>query len=115
MIRPVLPAFRRFYFFRHKIDAARVQAYRDTVLGALDRLQRELGGRDYLVDDAFSVADLTAAAMICAIVQPPEMQYRPTIPYPAVLADFRQAVLDHPIARCMTEMYRRHRGTSAEV
>jgi len=114
-IRPVLPAFRRFYFFRHKIDAARVQAYRDTVLGALDRLQRELGGRDYLVDDAFSVADLTAASMICAIVQPPEMQYRPTIPYPAVLASFRQAVLDHPIGRWTAEMYRRHRGTSAEV
>jgi glutathione S-transferase len=85
------------------------------VLRALDRLERERGGRDYLVDDAFSVADLTAAAMVCPIVQPAEMQYRPTIPYPAVLADFRQAVLDHPIARWTAEMYRRHRGTSAEI
>ena len=85
------------------------------MLGALDRLERELGGRDYLVDDAFSVADLTAAALLSAIVQPAEMQYRPSLPSPAVLADFQRAVLDHPIAAWAGEMYRRHRGTSAEV
>jgi len=115
LVRSALPAFRRYYFYRHKIDGARVEEYRRTTLEAMDRLERERGGRDYLAGDAFSVADLTAASMICAIVQPPEMQYRPTIPYPAVLASFRQAVLDHPIGRWTAEMYRRHRGTSAEV
>ena len=115
MIRRALPAFRKFYFYRHHIDAARIEGYRRTILDALDRLQRERGGRDYLVDDAFSVADLTAASFLCAIVQPPEMQYPPPGPTPAVLADFHRAVLDHPMGAWTAEMYRRHRGTSAEV
>lgn len=113
-IRPMLPAFRRFYFYRHHIDAARVEGYRRTVLGALDRLQDERGGRDYLVDDAFSVADLTAASLLGPIVLPAEMQYRPSIPAVPAMTAFRQAVLDHPIAAWTAEMYRRHRGTSAE-
>jgi len=115
MIRRVLPAFRRFYFYRHRIDATRIEGYRRTVLDAIDRLERELGGRDYLVDDAFSVADLTAAALLGPIVQPPELQYPPPGPTPAVLADFQRAVLGHPIAAWTAEMYRRHRGKSAEV
>jgi len=114
VVRSALPAFRRYYFYRHKIDGAQVEGYRRTTLEAMDRLERERRGRDYLVGDAFSVADLTAAAMICPIVQPPEMQYPPAIPYPAALAEFRDAVLRHPSAAWTTEMYRRHRGTSAE-
>jgi glutathione S-transferase len=115
MIRSTLPAFRRFYFYRHKIDGARVEAYKRTVLEEMDRLEGERRGRDYLVGDAFSVADLTAAAMLSAIVEPPEMQYPPAIPYPAALADFQRAVVEHPMAAWTREIYRRHRGTSAEV
>jgi glutathione S-transferase len=115
LIRPVFPAFRRFYFYRHHIDAERAEAYRRAVLDGMDRLERERGGRDYLVGDAFSVADLTAAAMLSAIVQPPEMQYPPAVPYPPVLADFHRAVIAHPMAAWTTEIYRRHRGRSAEV
>jgi glutathione S-transferase len=115
MIRPALPLFQRFYFYRHRIDATRIESYRKTVLDALDRLERERGGRDYLVDDEFSVADLTAAAMLCPLVEPAEWQYRPSQPTPPVLAPFFQAVLDHPAGTWTAEMYRRHRGTSAEV
>jgi glutathione S-transferase len=115
VVRSALPAFRRYYFHRHKIDGTRVEGYRRSTLEAMDRLERERRGRDYLVGDAFSVADLTAAAMICAVVQPPEMQYPPAIPYPAALAEFRRAVVSHPLAAWTAEMYRRHRGASAEV
>jgi len=113
-IRPVFPAFRKFYFYRHRIDAEKAEGYRRTVLDGMDRLARERGERDYLVGDAFTVADLTAAAMLGAVVQPPEMQYPPAVPYPPVLAEFHRAVLGHPMAAWATEMYRRHRGTSAE-
>ena len=115
VVRSALPAFRRYYFYRHRIDGARVEEYRRTTLAEMDRLERERRGRDYLVGDAFSVADLTAAAMLCAIVEPPQMQYRPAIPYPAPLAEFQRAVVEHPMAAWTREMYRRHRGTSAEV
>ena len=42
------------------------------VLAALDRLEAELGDREYLVGDSFTVADLTAAALFYPLVRPPE-------------------------------------------
>ena len=48
-----------------KADEARTR-----VVAALDRLEAELGGRDYLVGDAFTVADLTAAALFYLLVSP---------------------------------------------
>jgi glutathione S-transferase len=115
MIRRALPAFRKFYFYRHHIDATRVDVYRRTVLDALDRVERERGGCEYLVDDAFSVADLTAAAFLAPLVQPPELEYPPPVAPSGELADFQRAVLEHPTGKWVAEMYRRHRGTSAEA
>ena len=44
------------------------------MIAALDRLERELdnAGGEYLAGDAFSVADLTAAALFYPLVNPPE-------------------------------------------
>jgi glutathione S-transferase len=39
---------------------------------AMDRLEVELGDGDYLVGDAFTVADLTAASLFYPLVLPPE-------------------------------------------
>ena len=41
------------------------------MLAALDRLDDELGGGEYLVGDRFTVADLTAAALFYPLVPPP--------------------------------------------
>ena len=69
-----LPAARRicpaYYRFRHKIKAQRLQQDRADVADALDRISRELQPSGYLVGEAFSVADLTAAAMLGALLQP---------------------------------------------
>ena len=43
---------------------------RDKIVAALDRLERELDGNEYLVGDTFTVADLTAAALFNPIVLP---------------------------------------------
>jgi glutathione S-transferase len=115
MMRGVLPAFRWFYYSRHRVDGARVDGYCRTVLAALDRLERELGGRAYLVGDAFSVADLTAASLLCPIVGPDEMQYRPDVELPPALDAFQRTVVEHPIGRWTADMFRRHRGSSAEL
>jgi hypothetical protein len=45
---------------------------RAKIIAALDRLEAELGGGDYLVGESFSVADLTAAALLYPLVRPPE-------------------------------------------
>ena len=45
---------------------------RRVISEGLDRLERELGGREHLAGDAFSVADLTAAALLYPLVLPAE-------------------------------------------
>jgi glutathione S-transferase len=82
---------------------------------AMDRLESELGDGDYLVGGRFSVADLTAAALFHPIVRPAEAQYEVPEPLPPALAERRDALSSRPGFRWVQEMYRRHRGQSAEV
>jgi glutathione S-transferase len=82
---------------------------------ALDRLEAELGGRDYLVGDTFTVADLTAAALFHPIVRPAEAQYAVPEPLPVALVQRREGLVSRPGFAWVQEMYRRHRGESAEV
>ena len=66
---------------------------RKRVLGALDRLEAELGDNDYLVGDRFTVADLTAAALFYPLVLPPEASAtieRLTEPYERFRAPLRE-------------------------
>jgi glutathione S-transferase len=81
---------------------------------ALDRLEREIGPSGYLAGDAFSIADLTAAALLSPLTQPPEYPYAlpPLIP---VALDFQNRYAQRPAFAWARDMYRRHRGTSAGV
>lgn len=65
--------------FRVTGDDAESRA-RGVVLAGIDRLEAELDGRDYLFGDAFSVADLTAAALLYPMVLPPEGPRLPGAP-----------------------------------
>ena len=114
-LRPLVRIFPAFYRFRHKIKDARLEADRATVNAALDRIEHERQGRVYLVADAFSVADLTAAAMLSPILQPPEVQYPLRLELPAYVQDYRAALLRHPATEWAAAIYRLHRGHSAEV
>jgi glutathione S-transferase len=107
--------FPAYYRLRHKIKERRLQQDRANVADALDRISRELQPSGYLVGDTFSVADLTAAAMLGALLQPPELQYPLTVTLPDSLRQYRDDLARHPAARWTLEMYRRHRGSSAEV
>src|SRR3954454_11990670 len=42
---------------------------------ALDTLEKELGDKDYLVGDSFSIADITAASLFYPLALPPEFPY----------------------------------------
>jgi glutathione S-transferase len=71
--------------------------------------------RAYLVGEAFSVADLTAAALLGVLLQPPEIQYPLQVAPPVYLRDYRATLMRHPAAQWATGIYRLHRGHSAEV
>jgi glutathione S-transferase len=88
---------------------------RAKTVAALERLDSELGGREYLAGDGFTVADLTAAALFFPLVSPPEFEYEMPDPWPPEWEEFRGSLSDHPGYAWVGEMYRRHRGSSAEL
>jgi glutathione S-transferase len=115
MLRPLLRIFPAFYRLRHRISDARLETDRATVNASLDRIERERQGRPYLVGDRFTVADLTAAAMLSPLLQPPEIQYPMRVELPAYLQEYRAALMRHPAMQWALDIYRLHRGRSAEV
>jgi len=84
---------------------------REQCVAALDALEKELGDKDYLVGDSFSIADLTAASLFYPLAQPPEFPY--TSPawddLPEGAREFLGGLRDRPGAQWVGEMYRRHR------
>lgn len=79
------------------------------VVAALDRLDAELDGREYLAGPRFSVADLTVAALLYPLVLPPQAPWRPTwLPDSWIRLNSENG--DRPGVRWAAEMYRRHRG-----
>ena len=64
---------RTFINLRFRVAGGEAEAAaRQAIVAALDRLDSELDGREYLAGDSFSVADLTAAALLYPLVLPPE-------------------------------------------
>src|SRR5207247_9285630 len=96
-------------------DDAATAAAPARVRAGLDRIVAELEPPGHLVGDAFSVADLTAAALLSPIVLPPEFPYPPPGPRPQHLLALRASLEGHPAFRWVLETYRRHRGTSAAI
>jgi glutathione S-transferase len=114
-LRPWLWIFPSYYRFRHKISDATLEKDRAIVAAALDRIEQERQGRAYLVGDAFTIADLTAAALLGPVLQAPEIQYPLRVDLPSYLRDYRATLLRHPAAQWAAGIYRLRRGHSAEV
>ena len=102
---------------RFDITPASARHSRARMAAAMDRLEREISAGGYLVGERFTIADLTAAALFYPVVRPPEF------PYPALdpedLPDnwrlFVESLVQRPGGRWITDIYRRHRGHSAEL
>ena len=92
-----------------EINEDAVARSRLKMYAALDRLEVELDGRDYLVGDSFSVADVTAASLFYPLALPREYPYPLVAEIPPRLQEFLDEVSDRPGARWVAEMYRRHR------
>jgi glutathione S-transferase len=114
-LRPLLGIFPSFYRFRHGINESNLEKDRSIVAAALDRIEHVRQSRAYLAGDAFTVADLTAAALLGVLLQPAEIQYPLDVELPPYLTDYRATLLRHPAAKWAARIYRLHRGYSAEV
>jgi glutathione S-transferase len=111
------PVVNRAVRTRYRVNPEETARSRETVIAALDRLETELGPSGYLVGDAFSVADLTAAAVLSVVFCPPEFPYHQVAPerFPEGLRRWREPLTERPAFRYVMDMYARHRGTSAEL
>jgi glutathione S-transferase len=89
-------------------DAAR--RAREKVLAALDRLEAELEGDEYLLGDTFTVADLTAAALFYPLVLPVGGPVPTDEPPPRGLEEFRAPLQARPGYRWVQAIYERHRA-----
>jgi glutathione S-transferase len=97
------------------INAAGAEAGRAKVRAALERIEAELQPSGYLVGDRFSVADLTAAALLLPVVMPPEASYPLLRPLPESAAKLRDALMASRACQWAAEMFRKHRGVSAAL
>jgi glutathione S-transferase len=112
LLWPLLrPVFRR----NMGTDPEQVAAALRRLSVHFDLLESEIGSSGYLVGDAFTIADLSAAAVMTAIIRPPEFSYPLPEPWPPALVELRGGVADRPGFRWVMEMYRRHRGQSFEI
>lgn len=113
-LRATLPVGMAWARRRYKIYESDAKEAGVKVAAALDRIEAELQPSGFLAGGSFSVADMTAAALLYPLVNPPEYQYR--LPQPSGrLQSWMDSMAGHPATAWIGEIYRRHRGRSAEI
>ncbi len=111
LLRGVFPLLSAGIRRRFRITHEQAAESRARVLAAVELLEHELAdsGNDYLVGDRFTVADLTAAALLYPIARPASFPYPiPEVPAPA--REFMDSLADRPIGVWVALMYDRHRA-----
>jgi glutathione S-transferase len=106
---------RRILSLRYGINDEAARVARENTAAALDRIEAELQPSGYLVGDRFTVADLTAAALVFQLVRPSEAPYLLPPPLPPAVERLRAEASRRRAFEWVKEMYRRHRGRSAEI
>jgi glutathione S-transferase len=117
LLRAGFPALRAAMRRRMDIRPETAAASRTKVVAAMDRLEHEIATGGYLVGDSFTVADLTAAALFYGVARPLEFPY-PMVgsnDLPESWREFLDSLARRPGGEWVAEMYRRHRGRSAEL
>jgi glutathione S-transferase len=109
-LRVGFPFVWRYMSARYRFTEDAVERSRGTLADALDRIESERAGGDYLVGESFTVADLTAAALLYPLVGPREFPYE--LPDPPRWK-FLEPLRDHPGLGWIRETWRRHRGAPA--
>jgi glutathione S-transferase len=83
---------------------------RDIVMSELDWLDGLLSdGRPFLTGDQFSRADLTAAALLAPLVNPPKHPTYAALALPVALAATIREWAERPVLRWVSEVYERQR------
>ena len=113
--RMMFPLIRRRIVKTFAIDDASIELAWAKARAAGERFRAELQPSGYLVGDSFTVADLTAAALVAPAIAPVQFPYpQPQRGHP-LLAELRAAFAESGLLDWAQEMYDRHRGRSSEI
>jgi len=114
LYRALFPLTRAIMRADMRIDAEGGAEGRRITAEAFDRVADVVGPSGYLVGDAFSVADLTAAALLAPALCPPEFPVQIPEPRPRALVEWNQRWAAHPGGRWVLDIYRRHRRSGVK-
>jgi glutathione S-transferase len=112
LMRAVLPGAMIYARRRYRIYRADAEGARAKLEVALDRIAAAAQPTGYLVGHGFSIADLTAAALLYPLAWPAELQYSYPKPPPW---DALAPLAEHPAVDWIRDTYARHRGSSADT
>jgi glutathione S-transferase len=117
LLRTGFPVLRVAMRHRFQITPEEAANSRAKVAAAIDRLEREISPSGYLVGDTFTVADLTAAALLYPVARPPQFPYAMVADadLPTSWREFLDTLAQRPGGRWVAAIYRRHRGASVEL
>lgn len=113
--RVIAPAIRVVLLRELQITAETAHTARERVQQGLDFVVKEAGPQGYLVGNTFSVADLTAAALLALTVSLPGTSMAVPEPHVAVEDTWMKRWGTHPGTAWVARMYAQHRGMSAET
>ena len=109
-LRPAVPLVVRALGGRYHVTPESAAEGLLRTRAMLDRIAAEVGPSGYMVGDAFTVADLTAAGLCFPLA--PEPYLRPVHFAARPLLEMREELAGHPAVAYVAEMYERHRGTA---
>jgi glutathione S-transferase len=115
LFHALFPLTRAIFRQDMEINAEAVVAARRVTEEGFERVVREVGPGGYLVGNRFSVADLTAAALLSPAVMPPEFPITLPEPRPRALVEWNERWAAHPGGQWVLDIYRRHRRAPAST
>jgi len=111
LFRLAFPAVKRLMKKGMKLDPASAEKSLARLEKALEKLEREVDKKEFLVGEAFSRADLSAAALLAPMFLPPEHEY----PWPRLeslpkpLRAFLEKWKDSAVEDWVLQLYQRYR------
>jgi glutathione S-transferase len=109
LMRATAPMGRFMVRRDYGVDRASADEALGVIRAAMDRVESQLGGGDYLVGDSFSVADLAGAALFTPLLAPDGRPWAPKTLVPE-LQGIREELEARPGGAWVHRMYELHRG-----
>lgn len=93
----------------YKINQHSAEQARTRIEAGLKELEQHLQARNYLVDNRFTRADLSVAALLSPLAVPPQLENTSNSAYPAI-TEFRTQISTSPVIQWVKRMYHDHRN-----